>query len=178
MLRLDSAPHRMRLSAWDLAIEDTLLYSAMAAHRREQTPIPRCGRRSYGKIRVIAGTAQRAGLFKENGARNADKVRWDLQFIAQGLNPHLFCGLCGTSKLVSYKETHDLTLLDALRPFHPLRVGEAGGALSRRTVFRRPMCCSQRENGAQQSRLALHRLRFCFSCSASRCLRRRLQTAL
>jgi len=32
---------------------------------------------------------------------------------------------------VPYKETHDLTLLDALRPFHPLRVGEAGGALSK-----------------------------------------------
>jgi len=34
-------------------------------------------------------------------------------------------------KSVPYKETHDLTLLDALRPFHPLRVGEAGGALSK-----------------------------------------------
>ena len=41
-------------------------------------------------------------------------------------------GPIGTDKSVPYKETHDLTLLDALRPFHPLRVGEAGGALSKR----------------------------------------------
>jgi len=37
----------------------------------------------------------------------------------------------GTAEAVPYKETHGLTLLDALRPFHPLRVGEAGGALSK-----------------------------------------------
>jgi len=42
---------------------------------------------------------------------------------------------CGSAKpVVPYKETHDLTLLDALRPFHPLRVGEAGGALSKHNL--------------------------------------------
>jgi len=52
--------------------------------------------------------------------------------IPQGLKPRThFIGLIGTAEAVPYKETHDLTLLDALRPFHPLRVGEAGGALSK-----------------------------------------------
>jgi hypothetical protein len=52
----------------------------------------------------------------------------------RGLNHAVFDCLIDTSKLMPYKETHDLTLLDALRPFHPLRVGEAGGALSKRCI--------------------------------------------
>ena len=51
--------------------------------------------------------------------------------LKRGANHRCDYGALGTDKSVPYKETHDLTLLDALRPFHPLRVGEAGGALSK-----------------------------------------------
>jgi len=81
--------------------------------------------------------ANRAGQLSLNTSHRIKQVAEKLMVLGDLQENHLsgvktpthFIDLIGTDKSVPYKETHDLTLLDALRPFHPLRVGEAGGAL-------------------------------------------------